>query len=717
MSSSSTGKRKPPLPPPQRKGRVVRKYSFPAFSLAHLLLFLVVLRVGSRPGWPAAWTISAFGVLAYLLCRDLLAPRRRDRLPDIPAALSWCAAGLLELHALAPAVAESRIVPAVLFPSFAFLLPSLPAAAYAAAAFAWLLFSPDGRWPDGGVLASVCGLGIAGILAGRAVRSRWREPGPGRDMVREAIEESRSLMLPWEQPEAAREEDVPVDVERLGLLRSRDDLMDGIRRILEGILPVTGADRILYVFPSSGQGRAFRAGASACRGADPGGGDFAIPDDYVPVREAMLFRRTFVSEGEDSGNWAIGGKGGGRPTGVAAAPVGIEGTVEGAILALRFAEGKWNEPVGQALEMAAYLAARENARARQQYRAHRYLARQEGFHRLIRRIAEVSEKGEGLTGGSVSPRREVYRATAEQVRHHLEIARALLIETDERGKRGRIAWESDGETSAEREEFVPIEGTYVEWVFRQGVHRIFHGGAAGGRFAVLPAGWAGNAGGGVLLVPVPRTGGFRGVLVCESGQGRDFEGQDAEAARDILAVMRMGISHALRLEDLEKEAKNDGLTGLLNRKTFCSQMENVLSRLDGRYPCAVILLDLDHFKKINDTHGHPAGDDVLRKVSNVIRKTVRKVDMAGRYGGEEFVIYLHNADRSHASQVAERLRLMIRKTRFVYDQRELGVTASLGIACYPGDGRTGGDLIRNADVALYISKQDGRDRTTVYIKR
>jgi diguanylate cyclase (GGDEF)-like protein len=81
------------------------------------------------------------------------------------------------------------------------------------------------------------------------------------------------------------------------------------------------------------------------------------------------------------------------------------------------------------------------------------------------------------------------------------------------------------------------------------------------------------------------------------------------------------------------------------------------------------------------------------------------------------VIYLHNADRSHASQVAERLRLMIRKTRFVYDQRELGVTASLGIACYPGDGRTGGDLIRNADVALYISKQDGRDRTTVYIKR
>jgi diguanylate cyclase (GGDEF)-like protein len=216
---------------------------------------------------------------------------------------------------------------------------------------------------------------------------------------------------------------------------------------------------------------------------------------------------------------------------------------------------------------------------------------------------------------------------------------------------------------------------------------------------------------------VPDTGGFRGVLVCESGEGRNFEGQDVQAAKDILAIMRMGISHTLRLENLEKEARNDGLTGLLNRKTFCERLENVLTRLDGRYPCAVIMLDLDHFKKINDTHGHPAGDAVLRKVSNVIRKTVRKVDMAGRYGGEEFAIYLHSTDQTHACQVAERLRLMIRQTWFVFNERELVVTASLGIACYPEHGKTGEELLQHADVALYSSKRDGRDRTTVYRKQ
>jgi diguanylate cyclase (GGDEF)-like protein len=129
------------------------------------------------------------------------------------------------------------------------------------------------------------------------------------------------------------------------------------------------------------------------------------------------------------------------------------------------------------------------------------------------------------------------------------------------------------------------------------------------------------------------------------------------------------------------------------------------------------MLDLDYFKKINDTHGHPAGDEVLRKVSNVIRKTVRKVDMAGRYGGEEFAIYLHSTDQTHACQVAERLRLMIRQTWFVFNERELGVTASLGIACYPGHGKTGEELLQHADVALYSSKRDGRDRTTVDIKQ
>jgi diguanylate cyclase (GGDEF)-like protein len=708
----------PPPPPRQGKDRVVRRYFVPALALVHLLLFLFSRRGDVWAGWSAPWVASAISVSACLLVRDLLTSRRRDRLPDVPSTLAWGAAGLLELHSLAPAVADSRIVPAVLFPSIAFLLPARPAAAYAAGAFAWLLSSPGGPSPTAALVASIGGLGALGLAAGRLARGKLKQTGSGREMLQAAIDESRSLVLPWETPDAATDRDIPVEVGRLGQLRSREELMDGIRRILEGILPITGADRIAYVTPSAGQGRAFRVGASAGGRGETGSPDLRVPDDYVPVREALLFRRAFHSEGEDAGNWAIrrGSGGEGRPTGVATVPVTMEGNVEGAILALRFADGRWSEPVGQSLEMAAFLVARELASAKKQYRAYRYLARQEGLHLLIRRIAEVSERGEG-GGETVSPRREVYRATAEQVRQQLDAARAFLVEAAEGGKRGRIAWESGGEASGERDKKVSLDGTYVQCVLRQGVHRIFTGEqAAGGRFSVLPAAWSGAPGRGYLLVPVSDAGGFRGVLVCEAGEGRTFEGQDAEAAKDILAIMRMGISHVLRLESLEKEAWIDGLTGLLNRKTFCERLGNVLSRLDGRYPCAVIMLDIDHFKKVNDTYGHPAGDEVLRKVSNVILKTVRKVDMAGRYGGEEFAIYLHGTDQTHAGRVAERLRLMIRQTRFVLKGRELGVTASLGMALYPGHGRTGEELIRHADAALYASKQGGRDRTTVFGK-
>ncbi|HEY7528758.1 MAG TPA: GGDEF domain-containing protein [Candidatus Deferrimicrobiaceae bacterium] len=709
-----------PLPPLLKgKDRVVRNYSLPAVSAAHLLLFLWFRRGGAWAGWASAWAASAFAVLAWLLIRDFLTSRRQDRLPDIPAALAWGAAGLLELSSLSPVLADSRIVPAILFPSAAFLLPAVPAAAYAAAAFAWLLFAPDGSWPPEGLLPSIALMGALGLAAGVAVRRRLRDSGSGRDRVQEAIEESRSLIFPWESSEAAAGRELAAEVERWGPLRSREDLMDAIRRILEGILPITGADRILYVFPVPGQGRSFRAGASASLGRDPGNADVVIPDDYVPVREATLFRRTYFSEGEDAGNWAIGaGDGEGtRPTGVAAAPVAGDGNVEGAILALRTAEGRWTEPVGQALEMAAYLAARELAVARRQFLAHRYLAMQEGFHRLIRRIAEISENVDGDGQEDVSPRREVYRAAVEQVRRHLDAGRVLLIEAEPGGKRGWIAWRSGGEASADREGKVSLKGTYVEWVLGQGVHRIFSADAApAGRSPVLPPAWTGAGGGGCLLVPVPPVAdGFHGVIVCEAGEGRNFDARDADTVKDMLAIMRMGISHALRLENLEREAKNDGLTGLLNRKTFCAQLTNVLSRLDGRYPCAVVMLDIDHFKKVNDTYGHPAGDEVIRKVSSVIRKTVRKVDMAGRYGGEEFVIYLHSTDPQHAGRIAERLRLMIRQTRFVFDRREVGVTASLGIACYPGDGKTSEELLHLADVALYRSKQGGRDRTTAYL--
>jgi diguanylate cyclase (GGDEF)-like protein len=126
------------------------------------------------------------------------------------------------------------------------------------------------------------------------------------------------------------------------------------------------------------------------------------------------------------------------------------------------------------------------------------------------------------------------------------------------------------------------------------------------------------------------------------------------------------------------------------------------------------MLDIDHFKRVNDTYGHPFGDEVLRRVAGILGKAVRKGDAAGRYGGEEFVLYLHMTAPEQAREVAERFRRMVRQARFLHEGREITVTASLGVACSPAHGRDAGELLKRADEALYLSKNRGRDRVTLY---
>jgi diguanylate cyclase (GGDEF)-like protein len=208
--------------------------------------------------------------------------------------------------------------------------------------------------------------------------------------------------------------------------------------------------------------------------------------------------------------------------------------------------------------------------------------------------------------------------------------------------------------------------------------------------------------------------GFRGALVCAHPQERRFRKEHAEVARDITRVMQLGLAHVERLESLTKKATTDGLTGLSNRKAFLERLAADLSRLDGRYPCGVVMVDIDHFKRVNDTYGHPFGDLVLQNVASVLGKGVRKGDTAGRYGGEEFVLYLHMADTERAREGAERFRRMIRQIRFARDGKEIAVTASFGVACAPHHGTGVEELLKHADEALYLSKQRGRDRVTVY---
>ena len=164
-------------------------------------------------------------------------------------------------------------------------------------------------------------------------------------------------------------------------------------------------------------------------------------------------------------------------------------------------------------------------------------------------------------------------------------------------------------------------------------------------------------------------------------------------------------------ERLQELSMTDPLTGLYNRLFFHKRIDYEFQRAD-RYRCALalLMLDLDHFKQVNDTYGHPFGDYVLQKTASLLLKSVRQVDIVARYGGEEIVIACPETNMEQAKIVAERIRSNMDKAEFSSDGSTTHVTCSLGIAVCPReDIKTADDLLRAADEALYRAKQAGRN--------
>lgn len=169
--------------------------------------------------------------------------------------------------------------------------------------------------------------------------------------------------------------------------------------------------------------------------------------------------------------------------------------------------------------------------------------------------------------------------------------------------------------------------------------------------------------------------------------------------------------------ELERISQTDGLTGLYNRLHWEKRMAAEFKR-GQRYGShfSLLMLDIDHFKQVNDRFGHLAGDEVIRVVSDVIRDNVRESDVAGRYGGEEFGVILTETDLSGAICVAERIRENIMKTPVHLDGVTHTVTVSVGVALFHDDMERHENVIARADEALYESKQAGRNRVTVCIE-
>lgn len=188
--------------------------------------------------------------------------------------------------------------------------------------------------------------------------------------------------------------------------------------------------------------------------------------------------------------------------------------------------------------------------------------------------------------------------------------------------------------------------------------------------------------------------------------------------------LRVGrcIETAERLKTLTRErdqlralSTTDGLTQLANHRAFQDRLREEFRRAQ-RYddPLTLVLMDVDHFKRVNDTHGHLAGDEVLRQVAEALRSAVRETDFVARYGGEEFGVLLPKTPLAGALTVAERISRLVRGLRVGRDG-VIRVTASFGIAGLPGRGLTSPDqLLKAADDALYRSKREGRNKISLF---
>ncbi len=222
----------------------------------------------------------------------------------------------------------------------------------------------------------------------------------------------------------------------------------------------------------------------------------------------------------------------------------------------------------------------------------------------------------------------------------------------------------------------------------------------------------------LLVIPLlKREGAGIGSLTVASRKEAAFDGSSQDMLELIASQVAIKIDLGQAHEQISKLATIDGLTGLANHRTFQHGFDIMLQRAERRKGAlGLVLCDIDHFKKVNDTYGHPFGDKVLQGVSEVLLKAVRSLDLAARYGGEEFAIVLEDADEKGGCLMAERIRQEIERKIFLYEREPVQVTVSLGLAVYPDHGQDKQTLVSLADQALYRAKQQGRNRLVCWGK-
>jgi diguanylate cyclase (GGDEF)-like protein len=221
-----------------------------------------------------------------------------------------------------------------------------------------------------------------------------------------------------------------------------------------------------------------------------------------------------------------------------------------------------------------------------------------------------------------------------------------------------------------------------------------------------------------MCLPLIAKGDILGLLHLRtkaSAQGednRDIISQLQEVAAIFAEYLSLSIANIKLWEKLADQSVRDPLTRLFNRRYMEETMQREILRAARKQTkIGVIMADIDHFKQFNDTHGHKAGDELLIKLADLFKSKIRGSDIACRYGGEEFILFLPESSAEETYKRAEYLREEVKNLKVYFHEQLLpSITLSLGITTYPDHGIELNDLIREADIALYKAKEQGRDR-------
>ncbi len=223
--------------------------------------------------------------------------------------------------------------------------------------------------------------------------------------------------------------------------------------------------------------------------------------------------------------------------------------------------------------------------------------------------------------------------------------------------------------------------------------------------------------GSLIAVPLLRRGDVLGIICAFRNRPKQFGFSDLKLFNSVAEHLAVALENARLFEKTKEMAITDGLTGLYNKRFMLEKLEAEIDRAArGEHDLSFLIMDIDNFKHFNDTNGHPAGDRLLKELASVIQGTIRKTDIACRYGGEEFVVILPETRKADAQVVAEKLVKKIAEHPFEFAENQpLGcVSVSMGLATYPHDASNFEELIIVGDKALYTAKTSGKNRVVPY---